>query len=186
MQTQTQPTTQTAARYELDASHSSVGFRVRHMMITNVRGEFGALTGEVTFDRQRPEASLLTASIDVSSIDTHEEKRDQHLKSADFFDVENHPKMTYVSKSVRAAKGGYLVEGELTIRGTTRPVTLTVTDVTAETTDPWGQRRIGASATAKVRRSEFGMTWNAALEAGGVLVGDEVNIEIEVSLIRRS
>lgn len=186
MQTQTQtPSTQTATRYELDASHSSVGFRVRHMMITNVRGEFGALTGEVVFDPRRPEASRLTASIDVASIDTHEEKRDQHLKSADFFDVENHPKMTFTSKGVRAAKGGYLVDGELTIRGTTRPVTLTVSDVTDETVDPWGQRRIGASATAKIRRSEFGMTWNAALEAGGVLVGDDVNIEIEVSLIRR-
>lgn len=174
------------ARWTLDASHSSVGFSVRHMMITNVRGEFQTVAGEVVFDPSQPEASKVSATIDVASINTREEKRDAHLRSADFFDVESHPKMTFVSKRVRRAGDGYEVLGDLTIRGTTREVALHVDDVTAEHTDPWGQRRIGASARAKVRRSEFGMTWNSALEAGGVLVGDEITITVEVSLVRQS
>jgi polyisoprenoid-binding protein YceI len=177
---------QQPTRWSVDASHSSVSFSVRHMMITNVRGEFGALEGSVVLDPKQPELSRVTASIDVASINTREEKRDAHLRSADFFDAESHPKMTFASRRVRATKGGYEVVGDLTIRGTTREVTLTVEDVTGEHTDPWGQRRIGASAKAKVRRSEFGMKWNAALEAGGVLVGDEVTISIEVSLVKQA
>lgn len=179
-QTATQPT-----RWTLDASHSSVGFSVRHMMITNVRGEFQKLAGDVVFDPSRPEASKVSATIDVASINTREEKRDAHLRSADFFDAEAHPNMTFESKQVRRAGDGYEVVGDLTIRGTTREVKLSVEDVTAEHTDPWGQRRIGATARAKVRRSDFGMTWNAALEAGGVLVGDEITISIEVSLVKQ-
>ncbi|UJR78572.1 YceI family protein [Sandaracinus amylolyticus] len=180
-QTASQP-----SRWTLDASHSSVGFSVRHMMITNVRGEFQKVSGEVVFDPSKPEASKVSATIDVASINTREEKRDGHLRSADFFDAEKHPSMTFESKRVRRAGDGYEVVGDLTIRGTTREVTLTVDDVTAEHTDPWGNRRIGASARAKVRRSEFGMTWNSALEAGGVLVGDEISIVIEVSLIKQA
>jgi len=179
-QTSSQP-----SRWTLDASHSSVGFSVRHMMITNVRGEFQKLAGDVVFDPSQPEASKVSATIDVASINTREEKRDAHLRSADFFDAEGHPQMTFVSKRVRRAGDDYEVVGDLTIRGTTREVTLRVEDVTAEHTDPWGQRRIGATARTKVRRSEFGMTWNAALEAGGVLVGDEISIVIEVSLIKQ-
>lgn len=180
-QTSTEPT-----RWTLDASHSSVGFSVRHMMITNVRGEFQKIAGDVLFDPSRPEDSKVSATIDVASINTREQKRDEHLRSADFFDVGAHPQMTFVSKAVRRAGDGYEIVGDLTIRGTTREVTLSVDEVTAEHTDPWGQRRIGATAHAKVRRSEFGMTWNAALEAGGVLVGDEIKISIEVSLIKQS
>lgn len=180
-QTSSQP-----SRWTLDASHSSVGFSVRHMMITNVRGEFEKLTGEVVFDPKQLASAKVSASIDVASINTREAKRDEHLRSADFFDAAAHPAITFVSRSVRAKGDGYEIVGDLTIRGTTKEVTLTVEDVTAEHADPWGQRRIGASAKAKVRRSDFGMTWNAALEAGGVLVGDEISIQIEVSLVKQA
>ena len=180
-QASTQPT-----RWTLDASHSSVGFSVRHMMITNVRGEFEKLTGEVLFDPKQLGAAKVSASIDVASINTREPKRDEHLRSAEFFDAAAHPTITFASRAVRAKGDGYEIVGDLTIRGTTKEVALTVEDVTAEHTDPWGQRRIGASAKTKVRRSDFGMTWNAALEAGGVLVGDEISIQIEVSLVKQA
>ncbi|HEY8432431.1 MAG TPA: YceI family protein [Sandaracinaceae bacterium] len=183
--TQSETTASTPVRYAIDASHTTVGFSVRHMMITNVHGEFEKVEGEVLYDPSNPENTKITASIDVASIHTREAKRDEHLRSADFFDAENHPKMTFASKSVRKTKGGFEVTGDLTIRGTTREVVLEVTDVTDEHTDPWGGRRIGASAKAKIKRSDFGMQWNAALEAGGVLVGDEVKISIDVSLVRQ-
>jgi polyisoprenoid-binding protein YceI len=155
------------------------------MMISTVRGEFQKLSGEASYDPQRPEASRLSVTVDVASISTREEKRDTHLRSADFFDVENHPSMTFVSRTVRPRGDGLEVLGDLTIRGTTREVSLAVEEVTPEHTDPWGNRRIGATARGKIRRSDFGMRWNAALEAGGVLVGDEVSIQIEVELIRQ-
>ncbi len=123
--------------------------------------------------------------IDVASINTREEKRDSHLRSADFLDAEQFPHITFVSKQTRRRGDGLEVKGDLTIHGTTREVTLTVDDVTPEHADPWGKQRMGASARTKIRRSDFGMRWNAALEAGGVLVGDEVSIELEVELVRR-
>jgi polyisoprenoid-binding protein YceI len=172
-------------RWVLDASHSHVSFSVRHMMISNVRGEFQTATGEVTYDARHPEATRLSVNVDVASINTREEKRDAHLRSADFFDVQNHPTMTFVSKSARRRGDGLDVVGDLTIRGTTREVTLAVEDITGEQADPWGNQRVGASARTKIRRSDFGMRWNAALEAGGVLVGDEVTIQLEVELIRQ-
>jgi polyisoprenoid-binding protein YceI len=175
-----------AGRFVLDAAHSNVGFSVRHMMISNVRGQFGKVSGEATFDPARPEQTRLSVTIDVASIDTREEKRDAHLRSADFFDAEAHPQITFVSRAVRRADEGLQVVGDLTIRGTTREVTLAVEEITPEHTDPWGGRRIGATARGKIRRSEFGMRWNAALEAGGVLVGDEVKLEIEAQLIRQA
>ncbi len=174
------------ARWTLDASHTSVGFTVRHMMITNVRGELGSVAGEVVFDPKNLGAAKVRATIDVASINTREAKRDEHLRSADFFDVESHPQMVFESREVRAKGDGYEIVGDLTIRGTTREVVLSVDDVTGEHTDPWGNKRIGASAKGKIRRSEFGMTWNTALEAGGVLVSDEVKIHIEASLIKQA
>ena len=179
-------TSKAPARWKLDASHTSVSFSVRHMMITNVRGEFQKLDGDVVFDPRQPDASKVRASIETASVSTREEKRDAHLRSADFFDAENHPAMTFESRRVRKTSGGYEILGDLTIRGTTRPVTLAVSDVTAEHVDPWGQRRIGAAATTTIRRSEFGMTWNTALEAGGLLVGDEVKIHVEASLVKQA
>ncbi len=174
------------SRFVVDASHSSAGFSVRHMMISTVRGEFAKLSGEVEYDPAHPEATRVTATIDVSSIQTRDEKRDGHLKSADFFDVEHHPSITFASKSAAAAGDGVAVTGDLTIRGTTREVVLAVTDITAEGKDPWGNTRIGASATTKVKRSDFGLVWNVALEAGGVLVGDEVKITLDVQLLKQA
>jgi polyisoprenoid-binding protein YceI len=173
------------ATYTLDASHSHVGFAVRHMMVSNVRGEFTKLAGTVTYDPEQPEATRVDVKIDVASLNTREEKRDAHLRSADFFDVENFPQLTFVSTSARRRGDGLELTGDLTIHGTTREVKLAVEDITAEHTDPWGQKRLGASARTKIRRSDFGMRWNAALEAGGVLVGDEISIELEVELIRQ-
>lgn len=185
-QTQTHsPAASSAARWAIDASHSTLSFGVRHMMITTVRGEFTKLEGEVRLDPARPEEAAISVRVDTASIHTRDEKRDAHLRSADFFDVERFPTATYVSRAVRRAGDGYEIVGDLTLRGTTRQVVLRVTDVTAEQVDPWGQRRIGASATATIRRSDFGMTWNTLLEAGGVLVGDEVSLSIDVSLVRQ-
>jgi polyisoprenoid-binding protein YceI len=174
-----------AGTFTLDASHSHVGFAVRHMMIANVRGEFTKLEGSVSYDPSRPEATEVDVKIDAASISTREERRDQHLKSADFLDVEAYPHLTFVAKSAKKTKNGLDLEGSLTIHGTTRDVTLSVDEITPEHTDPYGNRRIGATGRTKIRRSDFGMQWNAAVEAGGVLVGDEVSITLEVELIRK-
>jgi|SRR4051794_33194340 polyisoprenoid-binding protein YceI len=174
-----------AGTFAIDASHSHVGFAVRHMMVSNVRGEFTKLAGTVSYDPAQPEATRVDVKIDVASLNTREEKRDAHLRSGDFFDAENFPHITFVSKSARRRDDGLEVVGDLTIHGTAREVKLAVDDITAEHTDPWGGKRIGASARTKIRRSDFGMRWNAALEAGGVLVGDEISIELEVELIRQ-
>lgn len=186
--TSTATTSQVSAsaskRWQIDASHSSVGFSVRHMMITNVKGEFEKFEGELSYDATRPEDATVSVSIDVASINTREAKRDAHLRSADFFDAEKFPQITFQSRRVTRKGDALEVAGELTIHGTTRNVTLAVNDLTEEHVDPWGNARIGASAKTKVKRSDFGMQWNAALEAGGVLVGDEVTIQIDVSLVR--
>jgi polyisoprenoid-binding protein YceI len=172
-------------RWALDAAHSQVSFSVRHMMIANVRGEFQKVSAQAVYDPRRPEAAQISVSVDVTSISTRDEKRDAHLRSADFFDVEHHPSITFVSKSVRRKGGGLEMVGDLTIRDTTREVTLAIEEITPEHTDPWGNQRVGASARTKIRRSDFGMRWNAALEAGGVLVGDEVSIVVEAELIKQ-
>ncbi len=184
--TTTQGTTQQGktVTWTLDPSHSQAQFKVRHLMISNVRGEFQKLEGSVTFDPQKPELAQVRASIDVASINTREPKRDEHLRSADFFDAANHPTLEFVSKKVRLADAGLEIVGDLTIRGTTREVVLAVEGPTPEQSDPWGNTRIGASATAKIKRSDFGMTWNAALEAGGVVVGDEIQIHLDVELVK--
>jgi polyisoprenoid-binding protein YceI len=181
------PTTHAAARWTLDPGHSAVGFSVRHLMITNVRGEFARFRGDVTYDPARPEATRIDATIEVASLDTRELKRDADLRSPLFFDAESHPAMTFVSKSARPAAGGdegLDVIGDLTIRGVTREVTLSVRDVALAPADMRGNPRIGATATAKIKRSDFGMTWNKALETGGVVVGDVVTITLEASLVK--
>jgi polyisoprenoid-binding protein YceI len=170
----------------VDASHSNAGFSVRHMMITNVRGEFHKLEGKVTWDAASPEATQIEASIDVASINTRDEKRDGHLKSADFLDAEKFPKLTFKSKSVKAkGKENLSVTGDLTIHGVTKEVVLDVDGPSAPSTDPFGNVRVGATATTKIKRDDFGLTWNAALETGGVLVGNDVTITIDISLIKQ-
>jgi polyisoprenoid-binding protein YceI len=187
---QTSSTSQAArdtetTEWTIDGSHTHADFTVRHMMVTNVRGEFQKLEGTVSYDPARLEATRISVDIDVASINTREAKRDAHLSSADFFDVQNHPKMTFRSKSATRTKSGVQVVGDLTIRGTTKSVMLEVDGPTAEHDDPWGNTRIGASARTSIKRSEFGMVWNTALEAGGVLVGDEVKIQLEIELVKK-
>ena len=171
--------------WKIDSSHTSTTFSVRHMMVTNVRGEFQKVSGTVQFDAAAPEKSVTDAVIDVGSISTRDGQRDGHLKSADFFDVEHHPEMTFKSKSIRAkGPAAYEVKGDLTIRGTTHEVTLEVEGPTGEHKDPWGGTRIGANATTKIKRGDFGLKWNTALETGGVAVGEEVDINLDVELIK--
>ncbi|MCU0657203.1 MAG: YceI family protein [Polyangiaceae bacterium] len=170
--------------WNIDGSHSSVTFSVRHLMISNVKGEFQKVSGVVNWDAASPEASSVEVTIEVASINTREDKRDGHLKSAEFFDAEQFPHITFRSTAVKAKGEGAELTGDLTIRGVTRSVTLTVDGPTAPQKDPWGNTRVGASGSTKIKRSDFGMTWNAALEAGGVLVGDDISIHVDVSLVK--
>lgn len=171
-------------RWNIDGSHSTAEFSVRHLMITNVKGRFGTLSGTVDYDPEKPEASQIDVTIDATSIDTRDEKRDAHLRSPDFFDVEKFPSLTFKSTSVKKTDDGFAATGDLTIHGVTKPVTLEVEGPSDQNKDPWGNTRIGASATAKINRKDFGLNWNAALEAGGVLVGEQVKISIDVSLVQ--
>ena len=171
--------------YELDPAHTSVHFSVRHMMVSNVRGEFGKTSGKIMFDPANPANSTVEATIDVSSISTRDVQRDGHLKSADFLDVEKFPTITFRSTRIEVDEGGGKVTGDLTIHGVTHSITLDVEGPTEEAKDPWGNQRIGASATAKLSRKDFGLVWNASLETGGVLVGDEVKITIDAEAIRK-
>ena len=171
--------------YKIDPAHSSAQFVVRHMMITNVRGSFSNIQGEIAWDADNPSESTIEATIDVSTIQTQEAARDAHLKSGDFLDAENYPTMTFKSTSIeRSGDDELKVTGDLTLHGVTKSVALKVEGPTAEGKDPWGNARIGASATTKIKRSDFGLTWNAALETGGILIGDDLKIEVDVSLIK--
>jgi polyisoprenoid-binding protein YceI len=171
--------------YTIDPAHSGAHFTVRHMMITNVRGAFRNIKGTVVYDAENPANSSVEAEIETATIDTRESQRDAHLRSADFLDVEKYPAITFRSTAVDAAgEGEWKVTGDLTIHGVTRPVVLSVEGPAAEGKDPWGNVRSGASAATKIKRSDFGLTWNAALETGGLLVGDEVKIELELALVK--
>ncbi|QSO47862.1 YceI family protein [Alicyclobacillus mengziensis] len=166
--------------WTLDKAHSDVGFSVRHMMISNVRGHFNDFEASVTSDDTDLTSAKISVSIDPKSIDTRSEDRDNHLRSADFFKVEEYPRITFESTRL-VHKGGdnYVVEGNLSIIGTTKPVTLDC-EIQGPAKDPWGNEKIGVVATGKLNRADFGLTWNAALEAGGVLVGDTVKLDIEL------
>lgn len=184
--TQTQPAP--AAKPEIttwniDPAHSNAQFSVRHMMISNVKGEFTKVSGKATFDPSKPETLSAEVSIDVGTINTREHDRDNHLKSPDFFHVEQYPTMTFKSRRAEKGPNGLKVTGDLTIRGVTREVTLDVEGPTPPVKDPWGNTRVGASATTKINRKDFGLTWNQALEAGGLMVGDEIKITIDVELV---
>jgi polyisoprenoid-binding protein YceI len=176
----------TAQAWDVDPSHSSANFKVRHLMVSHVRGELGPVAGVVWIDDQDITRSRIDVSIDARKIATRDDKRDEHLRSAEFLDVANHPTVTFKSTRVERAGGDDLrVIGDLTIRGTTRPVTLTVESLAPAVSDPWGNSKRGATAHAKIHRKDWGLEWNVALEAGGVLVGEEVSIEIEVELLKR-
>jgi polyisoprenoid-binding protein YceI len=171
-------------KWNIDPSHSTAEFSVRHLMITNVKGRFGKLQGSVEYDPARPELTKLEATIDASSIDTRDEKRDAHLRSGDFFDVEKFPTLTFKSTEVKKTADGFTAIGELTMHGVTKPIELDIEGPSDQTKDPWGNTRIGASATAKINRKDWGLNWNAALETGGVLVGETVKITLEISLVQ--
>jgi polyisoprenoid-binding protein YceI len=177
--------TTTKNLWKLDPVHTTAGFSVRHLMIANVHGVFEKVTGTVSYDPASPESAQVEVTILASSIHTREPQRDAHLRSADFFDAEAHPQITFRSTEVRRDKAGALeIVGQLSMCGTTRPITLGVTEVTTEQRDFQGARRFGASARGKLRRSEFGLTYNKLLEAGGVAIGDEVSLSIDVSLVK--
>ncbi len=171
--------------WEVDTAHSSAQFAVRHMMVATVRGTFGDVRGTVIYDPKEPAKSSVQATVAVASIDTREPKRDAHLKSADFFDAENHPTMTFRSTKVEPAGSGMLkVTGDLTIRGVTKPVVFEV-EGPMPAVNTGRAIKSGATGTAKIKRSDFGLTWNRVLETGGVVVGDEVTITVDLELDKK-
>jgi polyisoprenoid-binding protein YceI len=171
--------------WKLDPAHSSAEFKVKHMMISNVKGHLSGLTGTLVEHLTDKTLSAVEASIEVATLTTHEPQRDAHLKSADFFEVEKYPQMTFKSSKVEhKGEGEYRVTGDLTLHGITRPVTFAVEGPSAPNNDPWGNTRIGLSATTKINRKDFGLNWNAALETGGILVGEDVQISLDVQFIK--
>jgi polyisoprenoid-binding protein YceI len=171
--------------WNIDPAHSVAEFKVKHMMISNVKGRFSKLSGALTFDESNPANSRVEVSAEAASIHTGDEQRDAHLKSPDFFDVEKFPTLTFKSLSVRVINDGELsVEGDLTIHGVTRKVNFAVEGPTPPSKDPWGNTRIAVSATTKINRKDFGLSWNAALETGGILVGEEVTITLDVQFVK--
>lgn len=170
--------------YNIDPSHSSANFSIKHMMIAKVHGGFEKLSGQFKYDAANPANSSVSVTIDAASINTREAQRDGHLKSADFFDVEKFPTITFQSTRFEKSGGNLQIVGDLTIHGVTNQVILDVDGPSEELKDPWGNAKVGASATAKIKRKDFGLTWNAALEAGGLLVGDDVSISIDVQFVK--
>jgi polyisoprenoid-binding protein YceI len=176
----------TTTKWVLDPAHSEILFKVRHMMIANVRGEFRKFNAEATTEGTDLIGSSVKADIDASSIFTNANDRDTHLKSADFFDVENHKELTFTGTSyTKGDDDKYLLKGNLTIKGVTKEVVFDV-EFGGINKDPWGNEKAGFSLNGKINRKDFGLNWNAALEAGGVLVGEEVKISAEVQLIKQA
>jgi polyisoprenoid-binding protein YceI len=175
-----------ASTWQIDPDHSSLQFKVRHLMVSNVKGDFTKATGVVTIDDKDINNLKVELTIDAASVNTDHAKRDEHLRGQDFFDVAKYPTITFVSKKViKAGPDRLNVVGDLTIHGVTREVTVDVEGPTSEVKDPWGNFRRGATATTKINRKDFGLTWNRVLETGGVVVGEEVNIYVEVELVRK-
>ncbi len=167
----------------IDASHSSLGFAVRHMVIAKVPGKFTKFSGVIKLDEQDMTKSSASVTAEVASIDTSEPKRDEHLRSADFFDVANHPNLTFESKKIEKSGDTYKVTGDLTIHGTKKEVVLDL-EYAGKGKDPWGGERVGFSGKTTINRVDFGLKWNQALEAGGVLVGEKVKIVLEIEAIK--
>jgi polyisoprenoid-binding protein YceI len=176
---------QVTTTWNIDPVHSTAQFKVKHMMISNVKGEFTTITGTLKLDGEDITRSQIEASINADSINTRDAQRDGHLKSADFLDVENFPSLTFKSTNVsQKAEGELSVTGDLTIRGVARSTTFEVEELSAPAKDPWGNTRLGLSATTRINRKDFGLVWNAALETGGILVGDDVTITLDVEFIQ--
>ncbi len=180
------PIIASATTLTIDPEHSNVGFKVRHMMVSNVKGNFEKISGTVDLNEQDITKSKVTVSIDTASINTNVQKRDEHLRSAEFFDVTKFPSMAFASKKVaKAGKDRLKITGELTLHGVTKEVVLDVEGPTPESKDPWGNIRRGVTATTKINRKDFGLIWNKALETGGVAVGEEVTITLEIEMIKK-
>ena len=185
MSTVTAPEVTAVTTWNIDPVHSNAQFKVKHMMISNVKGEFTGVTGKLELNSTDITKSKIEASIDATTINTREPQRDAHLKSADFLDVEKFPVLTFKSTRVSKVKVDELsVEGNLTIHGVTRNVVFEVEGPSAPVKDPWGSTRIGISATTRIDRKDFGLTWNATLEAGGIMVGHEVTITLDVEFVK--
>lgn len=171
--------------WNIDPAHTVAEFKVKHMMISNVKGQFTKITGVLTLDESDLSNSRVAATIEAASIETHEAQRDGHLKSADFFDVEKFPTLSFKSSSIGVVRDGErTVEGDLSIRGVTRKVRFSVEGPTPPAKDPWGNSRVAVLATTKINRKDFGLTWNTALETGGILVGDEVTITLDAQFVK--
>lgn len=174
-----------AARWEIDPAHSDVSFSVKHMMISTVRGRFAVVSGHIDFDEANPTAALIDVAIDVASIDTRNEQRDEHLRSADFFDAAQYPTIAFRSTRVEQGRGDrFRIVGDLTMHGVTREVELDAT-YEGSNRDPWGGTRAGFTASTEIDRTAFGLTWNAALETGGVLVSEKVKITLDIQAVRQ-
>jgi polyisoprenoid-binding protein YceI len=175
----------TVTTWKLDPAHSLAEFKVKHMMISHVKGRFNGLSGTLSLDETDQTRSRVEASIEVATIKTGDEQRDGHLKSGEFFDAEKFPAITFRSSNIERNGGAdYLVTGEFSLHGVTKAVTFEVEDLSQPSKDPWGNQRIGLSATARINRMDFGLSWNSALETGGLLVGEEVTISLEVQFIK--
>jgi len=175
-----------ASTWQMDPDHSNLQFKIRHLTVSNVKGDFGKSKGVVTIDEQDPTTLKVELTIDAASINTGHAKRDEHLRSADFFDVAKYPTITFVSRKVTRTDPNRLrVIGDLTIRGVIREVAVDVEGPTPEVKDPWGGVRRGATGTARIHRKDFGLTWNKVLDSGGLVVGDDVDIYVEIELVRK-
>lgn len=173
------------ATWEIDSSHTSVGFSVRHLVIAKVRGHFGKFSGRIETTGETLEGARISGTIEVASIHTADEKRDGHLRSPDFFDAEKYPTITFESTKIERAGDRLKATGNITIRGVTKPVTLEVEEA-GRARDPWGGERMVLSAHGSLDRKDFGLNWNQALETGGVLVGEKVELNLEVEAVRKS
>jgi polyisoprenoid-binding protein YceI len=184
MSTAVEPEVSTST-WQMDPIHSTAQFKVKHMMISNVKGEFTSVSGTLQLDETDVTKSKLEAFIDATTINTRDPQRDAHLKSADFLDTEKFPVLTFKSTSVsKETNGDLAVKGDLTIHGVTRNVVFDVEAPSARQKDPWGNTRIGFSATTQINRKDFGLTWNTVLETGGILVGDDVTITLDVEFVK--
>jgi polyisoprenoid-binding protein YceI len=180
------PLAASADTWQIDPVHTTVGFSVRHMTISTVRGQFNKVADTITANDNDPATAVIEATIDTASIDTYSPDRDSDLKSANFLDVAKYPTMTFKSKKIEAAgPGKYNVVGDLTLHGVTKEVTLAVEATGAPIKDPWGNMRAGATATTTINRKDFGLTWNKMIEAGGAVVGDAVAVEIDVEAVKK-
>jgi polyisoprenoid-binding protein YceI len=175
-----------AATYQLDTDHSSIQFKIRHLTVSNVTGTFNKIKGTASVEGEDLATLKVEVTIDAASVDTGHQKRDEHIRTADFLDVAKYPTITFVSKKVVKAEPGKLrITGDLTLHGVTREITVDLEGPTPEIKDPWGNFRRGATGTAKIDRRDFGVTWNKALDTGGLVVGNEVGIQVDIEWVRK-